>query len=101
MKALYLAWQDPASREWLPVGRLTYENKRYRFVYTSGAKKSKNFFPFGRMRDLESVYESTDLFPLFANRILSKSRPEYQQFLHWLNVTEDEADPLALLARTE
>jgi len=101
VKALFLAWQDPMSRQWLPVGRLTYENGRYQFVYTKGALTSRNFIPFGPMRDLRSVYESSELFPLFANRILSKNRPEYQQFLHWLNVTEDAADPLSLLARTE
>lgn len=101
MKALFLAWQDPMSRRWLPVGQLTYKNNRYRFVYTKGASASKNFTTFGSMTDLRSVYESDELFPLFANRILTKNRPEYQQFLHWLNVTEDTADPLALLARTE
>lgn len=101
MKAVFLVWQDPMSRRWLPVGRLTYENNRFQFVYTKGALSSTNFIPFGPMRDLRSVYESTELFPLFQNRILSKDRPEYQQFLRWVNVTEDTADPLALLGRTE
>lgn len=101
VKALFLAWQDPDTRRWLPVGQLTHKNGRYRFGYTKGALVSKNFVPFGPMRDLRSVYESTELFPLFANRILSKNRPEYKQFLHWLNVPEDTVDQLSLLARTE
>jgi hypothetical protein len=101
MKVLYLAWQDPQSRQWLPVGKLTSEDGIYRFVYTKGAELSKSFIPFGSMRDLKAVYRSKELFPLFANRLISKKRPEYMDFLRWLDLREDEADPLVLLARTE
>ena len=82
MKVLYLAWQDPDQRNWVPVGKLSFENGFYHFVYTQGAKKFPNFVPFGRMTDLYATYESKELFPLFANRLLSKSRPEYKDFLH-------------------
>ena len=101
MKVLYVAWRDPEERSWFPVGRLSFDGKVYRFVYTKGAAKSPNFTPFARMEDLRVVYESEELFPLFANRLLSKKRPEYQQFLHWLNTRPGEADPLTLLALTE
>lgn len=100
MKKLYLAWQDPENRRWMPVGCLTFENNKYRFVYTKGAKQSKNFIPFGRLTNLNVVYESQDLFPLFANRILSKFRPEYKNFLKWLKM-KDDANPLDMLALTE
>jgi hypothetical protein len=53
------------------------------------------------MQDLHAVYKSHDLFPLFANRLISKKRPEYKDFLRWLDLREDEADPLVVLARTE
>ncbi len=101
MKVLYVAWQDPESRNWVPVGKLTFQTGIYRFVYTKGATLSTNFNPFGSMRDLYEVYKSRDLFPLFANRLISKKRPEYQDFLRWLDLREEEADPLVLLARTE
>ncbi len=101
MKVLYLAWQDPQSRQWFPVGKLSSENGVYRFVYTKGAKLSKNFIPFGFMQDLHAVYKSHELLPLFANRLISKKRPEYRDFLRWLDLREDEADPLVLLGRTE
>jgi hypothetical protein len=52
------------------------------------------------MFDLTTVYESTEIFPLFANRLLAKTRPEYPQFLDWVNVRHDKDDPLVLLART-
>jgi hypothetical protein len=101
MKTLYLAWQDPEDRRWLPVGRLSYDGSVYRFVYTRGAKQSSRFVPFGTMRDLHVTYESPELFPLFSNRLMSKTRPEYQDFLHWLNLPDSAAEPLVLLALTE
>lgn len=100
MKALFVAWQDPKTRQWVPVGRLTYENGTYRFVYTRGAKQAKNFTPFGRMVDFDAAYVSEVLFPLFANRVLPKSRPEYGDYLRWLGLSENEHDDLEVLART-
>jgi hypothetical protein len=99
MKQLYLAWQDPQSRSWHPVGLLTMdESGTYRFVYTKGAEKIPNFC-LGRMKALDAVYESTELFPLFSNRLLSNSRPEFKKYLVWLNIRND--DPLKMLAITE
>jgi hypothetical protein len=100
MKELFIAWQDPNTRRWTPVGRLGYWDNRYYFVYTKGAKKSKNFVPFGRMRDLRSVYISDEIFPLFANRILSASRPEYADYIRWLGLNGKEYDNLEVLARS-
>jgi hypothetical protein len=99
MKSLYVAWQEPQTKSWLPVGNLTYNKQIYQFAYTKGAEKSPYFVPFGRMKDLHKHYFSTELFPLFANRLLSKSRPEYPAYLQWLNVQEQD-DPLLLLARS-
>src|SRR6266540_654738 len=97
---LFVAWQDPENRTWYTVGRLTRVGSVFRFEYTKGATRSPRFIPFGRMQKLEHVYESPDLFPLFANRLLAKGRPEYRDFLHWLDLRDNEDDPLALLART-
>lgn len=97
---LFVAWQDPVERCWHTVGRLTREEGVYRFAYTRGAQRSARFQPFGHMRDLDVVYESSELFPLFANRLLSKERPEYRSLLDWLDMRDEEDDPLALLART-
>ncbi len=56
--------------------------------------------PFAQMPDLHTCYASTELFPLFKNRVLSKSRPEYPRFLNWLDVCPNADDPLTLLARS-
>ncbi|MCP4696237.1 MAG: hypothetical protein GY862_05235, partial [Gammaproteobacteria bacterium] len=97
--ALYITWQDPEIRAWHTVGKLERERDAYRFQYTGGALQSPQFMPFGPMRDLHKTYYSYELFPLFANRIMNKRRPEYRDYLRWLNVAEDD-DPLLLLARS-
>lgn len=100
MKALYIAWQDPKSRRWAPVGQLTRDGETYRFVYTRGAEVIQNFKPFGRMTDMHTAYFSDELFPLFANRVLPKGRPEYKEYLYWLGLNEADHDALDELART-
>lgn len=100
MKALFVAYQDAASRQWAPVGRLTQEDGRYHFAYTRGAREFHSFVPFGRMTDLKAEYVSETLFPLFANRVLPKSRPEYEDYLNWLGLSLTGHDALEELART-
>ena len=100
MNTLYLAWEDPSSRAWSPVGRLTHENDLFRFVYTKGAQKLKSFTTFGSMKELDRVYKSSEIFPIFSNRLLPKSRPEYKEYIDWLGFSDDNAGPLEQLARS-
>lgn len=100
MKALFIAWQDKTTRRWAPVGRLSREDGVYRFVYTRGAEETPHFRPFGRMLDLHKSYKSEELFPIFANRILAKNRPEYRDYLQWLGLAEAQYDALEELSRT-
>lgn len=100
MKALFVAYQDSDSRRWAPVARLTREGGRYHFSYTRGAEDIPDFAPFGRLSDLNQEYVSQDLFPLFANRVLPKSRPEYADYLNWLGLSLSDHDTLEELGRT-
>ena len=77
MNALFVAWRPPMPNQtgWRPVGRLEHDGELYRFWYLQGARKA-GFQPFAGMTDLNQIYESDELFPLFANRLLSKARPE-------------------------
>ncbi|MEW8200457.1 MAG: hypothetical protein AB2777_22765, partial [Candidatus Thiodiazotropha endolucinida] len=99
MKALYIAWQDPENRRWHTVGRLSREHGHYQFMYTKGAQKSPRFNYLGRMQDKEKVYHSDSLFPLFANRVLDASRPEYPDYLSWMGIN-GEVNEMELLARS-
>lgn len=101
MNTLYIAWQDPQTRAWHTVGKLTKEQDVYCFVYTQGAKTSPRFNYLGRMFDLTKRYYSRELFPLFANRILNKSRAEYPDYLRWLALDPNASqEPMQLLARS-
>lgn len=105
-KVLYVAWRSSKNEDntsqWGPVGRLDNELGHYRFVYTKGAKKLNGFTPFPGMSDMKQVYESNDLLPVFHNRMLSRSRPEYRDFLEWGGFnSEQPPNPLDLLGITE
>jgi hypothetical protein len=103
--ALFVAWQDPNTRSWYPVGRLTAGNNKqgFSFVYTKGAASAPGFTAFGGMKDLDKTYSSAGLFPLFSNRLLSSSRPEYSTLLEWLDIAsgDEDPDPVEVLALTE
>lgn len=100
MKTLFIIWQDNKTRAWHPVGQLTKSNGLYEFAYTKGALVSADFKPFGRLSDLHKKYQSDVLFPLFANRLLPKSRPEYESYVQWIGFKPGEEDPLEMLALT-
>lgn len=75
----------------------------YYFTYLQGAiqaQETANFQPLWSFPDLYHCYSSIELFPLFANRLLRPSRPDYQDFVQWLNIPEQQDDPIALLARS-
>jgi len=104
MNALLVASRsaDPAKGGWSPIGRLQFDGGTYRFVYTQGARTAQGFSPFTGMEDLEEVYESDDLFPVFKNRLLPKSRPEYEAYLRWSGFdSAAQPDPIAVLGVTE
>ncbi len=102
--AVFVAWRSggETTGKWGPVGRLDRTPSGYRFVYTEGARSLEGFHPFPGMSKIDAVYESEELFPLFANRLLSKSRPEYESFLEWSGFGRDNPpDPIAILSITE
>jgi hypothetical protein len=99
-KSVYIAWQEPDSREWLVIGELKENPDGYTFIYTRGALASDKFIPFSGMDDLNKIYISRDLFPVFKNRLLSTKRPEYPNFIKWLGLNPCDADPIEVLGRS-
>lgn len=101
---LYVAWrsEEPDAVRWVPVGLLERSpSGGYRFVYTHGARTLRGFH-FPAMSDLAEVYESEELFPMFANRLLNTSRPEYRASLVWSGFDPDNPpDPIQLLGVTQ
>ncbi|CAN5480422.1 HIRAN domain-containing protein [soil metagenome] len=103
MNTLFVAWRSPSTQSWYTIGRLTFEAGVYRFAYTQGARDAQQrggFTPLASFPQLEQIYESETLFPLFSNRLPSPSRPDYAEFIEWMSVPQDADDPVALLARS-
>lgn len=100
MTSLYVFWQHPVSKSWLPVGILRRIGDEFEFAYTKGAEESDGFIPFGRMTDLYTRYTSSELFPFFSNRLMSPKRPEFGQFIHWIAAEQEADNPFVLLSRT-
>ncbi len=103
-KTLFLAWQDKReeSRLWFPVGRLDADVGRsdYRFCYTLGAKQANveaGFQPLIEFPSFEEPYHSSELFPLFQNRVMNPARPDFADYLHNLGLHEG-ADPIEILS---
>lgn len=97
---LILSWKNPNNNRRIPIGRLNFKEGYYCFQYTKGALNEKDFRPFESMQSLDKIYESKELFPLFKNRLLQKSRPEYQDYLKWLNIKTESMHPMEELALT-
>ena len=102
-KTLYLAWQDKRqSRQWFPIGRLDadIECARYRFRYIGGAERAQKEAGFPLLMEfpeLDRDYQSSELFPLFQNRIMNRRRPDFANYLHSLDLHEG-ASPIEILS---
>ena len=102
-KTLFLAWQDKVkTRGWFPIGRLDVEmvESRYRFRYTHGAELAREKAGFPALVDfpeMNRAYEASELFPLFKNRVITRGRPDFLEYLKQLDLTE-EANPIEILA---
>ncbi len=107
-QALFVAWQQPKSRRYFPVGRLglaanadSDDIARYEFAYIRGALDAvkEGFQPFLAFPDLNRVYRSEDLPPFFANRVMPRSRPDFANAVAWLGLDPSTADEMTILAR--
>lgn len=106
MSTLFVAWQAPEpTRAWFPIGRLDASTDRrdYVFRYTNGALRAHDragFEPLVAFPEFDRRYESSELFPLFKNRILEPNRKDFAEYLHWLDLDPAHADPIEILSLT-
>lgn len=102
MRTLFLAWQAPADRAWFPIGRLDADtdHSRYCFHYTRGAMNAQRegFHPIVSFPKLEAIYEASELFPMFQNRVLGQQRRDFSHYLESLAL--ERPDPIEILAVT-
>lgn len=100
MRTLFLAWRAPADRAWFPVGRLDADTEHsfYRFCYTQGVigAKKLGFHPIASFPTLVESYQSSELFPMFKNRVLGSQRRDFASYLASLGLATP--DPIEILA---
>ncbi|MDR2833879.1 MAG: HIRAN domain-containing protein [Streptococcaceae bacterium] len=91
MKELALLWQNLKSRQWYHVGTLTFDNKYYRFEYTTkkerlglSAAKKAGYHLHPGFPDEDKIYEQERLFASFSRRLPNMKRRDiiekYQEF---------------------
>ena len=101
---LYVTWRSPQTRTIHVVGRLRFDDvaKRYDFVYVGAVHRAipEGFSPFPEFPELDRLYRSANLFPLFANRLMSKGRADRAAWLVALGLENDEPHPIQVLSRT-
>lgn len=103
MTTLFVAWQDSKSRRWFPIGKLESSESGYEFSYTKGVLEAEECCGFKGLQSfpmLDETYESSELFPVFSNRVLPQSRPDFACFVKYLNLQSDSVDPMKVLARS-
>ena len=100
---LYVTWRQPDGRI-RPVGMLTQTvsngSESYRFVYLKASESLQSFPGLPGLPDLQRVYESTNLFPVFRNRQMPPRRPDYAEYVKKLGLDVDSY-PFEVMARNE
>ena len=99
---LFLIWQNPESRQFVRVGVLSeLTDGRYAFEYTTNAQSVAGFYPLTQFPDFDKTYVSTGLPAFFVNRLMSRKRDSFPDYLRSLAIDSPSLDtPMELLART-
>jgi len=97
---LAVTWQHPLTRRTTPVGLLTHVDSTYRFCYLRSAGTVEGFQPFLGFPDLERRYAAAALFPLFAQRVMRPSRPDFDRYRRALGLDVDSSD-WSMLGRSQ
>lgn len=101
-RRLYVSWRDPIGSIH-PIGilvrRRTRGEERFLFAYLKLAEQLPAFQPLPGLPDLYRRYESRTLFPVFANRVMPRSRPDFDLLAHRVDLGGD-ADPFEVMARS-
>ena len=100
---LYVSWFNPENSFICPVARLLERrlSPRYSFAYIEGARTAlaQGFTPFAGFDELDGIYESDGLFPMFANRLVISSRTGDPANASVLDLVPTGGDPFLVLAR--
>lgn len=101
-RSLFLIWQNPLTRRFIRIGELSeLIDGGYSFAYTDEALDADGFFPLTQFPDIGKTYVSAGLPAFFVNRLMSRKRESFPEYLRALGIDSAELDtPMELLART-
>lgn len=99
-RRLAVAWQHPVTRRITAVGLLTCSESSYTFSYLRSAAWVEDFQPFLGFPDLGRRYEAGALFPLFAQRVMRATRPDFPRYRQALRLASD-ASEWSILGRSQ
>lgn len=89
---VYVAWQEPKSRRWHTIAKLSRSSDRFQFQFTRGSSElgevTKKLFN----SNVADHYQSDQLIALFRNKIPPRGRSDFQQLATWLNLRGDESE---------
>jgi hypothetical protein len=107
LHALFVAWQDPDTRRFYPVARLSQITGNgcedcFEFVYLQGMQEAElvGFQPFVSFPDRNRVYRSKTLFPMFDNRLISQKRADFPEYIAQLGLPPASNSPITILSRS-
>lgn len=102
-RRLFVSWRDPATGSIHPVGllvrRLVGSEEDFTFAYLKAAEQLQGFRPLPGLPDLHERYQSDHLFPVFANRLMPRTRPDYDALAARVDLP-GEAGPFEILERS-
>lgn len=98
-RRLAVAWQNPVTRQITPIGLLEYDGELYSFTYIQNADDTLEFRPLPGFPDLFRLYQSENLFPLFAQRVMDPRRPDFARYVERLGLPAD-ATPWEQMSRS-
>ncbi len=97
---LLVTWTDRCSI--YPIGALEYDNdnKFYSFYYVRAVitAREAGFAGLFSMPDFNFTYSSNFLFPVFSNRVMKRSRPDFVDYVTELGLDRDAKDMQILAA---
>lgn len=95
---LYVAWQDPVSRRWHTIARLSRIGGRYELRFTKGSLRFRSLPEDLFHLEVSKRYVFDELIYLFKNRIPPRSRSDFFRIASWLDA-HPLSDDFSLLSK--
>lgn len=96
---LLVTQKEPTQQLYRSIGFLEYDEAQYAFYYLRSAIAASWFRPLPGFSQVYRRYVSTELFPLFRERVPSSRRDDFRSTMRLLGLPQD-AGPFEVLARS-